>query len=67
MTSITGVTFAEAWRGRVKVKLAGIEVGFLGRTEFLRNKALAARPKDLLDIALLEEVTPPRRRSTKRR
>jgi len=65
MTSISGVTFRQAWLGRLKVRLAGKEIGFLGRAEFLRNKAASARPKDLLDIALLEEVEAPARRRLK--
>jgi len=65
MTSISGVSFREAWRGRVKVRLGGTEIGFLGREEFLRNKTASGRPKDLLDLALLEEVGFPRRRPRK--
>jgi hypothetical protein len=65
MTSISGVSFHQAWRGRVTTTLDGIEVGFLGRAEFLRNKTASGRPKDLLDIALLEEVAPPARRPRK--
>jgi hypothetical protein len=29
MTSISGVSFRQAWRGRVKVMLDGMEIGFL--------------------------------------
>lgn len=62
MTGITGVTFAQAWKGRVRARLGRHEVGFLGRREFVANKRAAARPKDLLDIALLEEARPIRHR-----
>jgi hypothetical protein len=31
-------------------------LGFLGRADLIRNKRSAGRTKDLLDIALLEEV-----------
>src|SRR5262249_5033900 len=58
MTTISGVTFARAWRGRIRARVGGIALGFLGRSEFLRNKrAPSGRPKDLLDVALLEEIT----------
>jgi hypothetical protein len=57
MTSISGVSFRDAWRGRLRVRLDGIQIGFLGRREFIRNKAASGRPKDLLDIALLGEVS----------
>lgn len=56
MTSITGVTFARAWRGRVQVKLGGLEIGVLGRDEFLENKRATARPHDLADVAMVEEI-----------
>lgn len=70
MTSISGVTFADAWRGRVVVSLAGHSVAVLGREEFLRNKRASARAKDLADIALVEELqgtTPPARESKRSR
>lgn len=56
MTSITGVTFAQAWRGRVKARLGGYEIGVLGREEFLQNKRATARPQDLADVAIIEEI-----------
>jgi len=55
MTSISGVTFPRAWRGRTKARLGSHTIGFLGRREFILNKAASGRPKDLLDIILLEE------------
>jgi hypothetical protein len=56
MTSISGVDFARAWKGRLRVRYAGRFLGFLGRAELIRNKRSAGRTKDLLDIALLEEA-----------
>ena len=56
MTSITGVTFAEAWRGRVRAKLGGFEIAVLGRDAFLKNKRATARPHDLADVAMVEEI-----------
>lgn len=61
MTSITGVTFEEAWRTRKAGKMGRHRVSFLGKDALIRNKRAAGRPKDLLDIALLEEGEPPRR------
>jgi hypothetical protein len=63
MTSITGVSFARAWAGRRRVRMGFRLVGFLGRAELVRNKKLAGRPKDLLDLALLAETAGPRRLS----
>src|SRR5258708_5963272 len=58
LTSITGVTFARAWKGRRRLKLDKQLVGFLGEAELKRNKRAAGRPKDLLDLELLKEVRP---------
>ena len=58
MTSITGVTFAEAWRTRKPGKMGAHRVAFLGRDALIRNKRASGRPKDLLDVALLEEGLP---------
>jgi hypothetical protein len=63
MTSITGVPFAEAWRGRTRVSIAGNQVGFLGLAELIKNKTASGRAKDRLDLALIEEAgLRPRRR-----
>lgn len=56
MTSISGVDFARAWKGRAKAKLGRFTVGFLGKKELVANKRASRRTKDLLDLALLEEV-----------
>jgi hypothetical protein len=56
MTSITGVGFAEAWAGRRRSRFGDLVVPFLGPRELVKNKLAAARPKDLADIALLDEV-----------
>ena len=55
MTSIDGVDFEVAWSGRLIARLGEHEVGFLGRQELIANKHASGRPKDLADIALLEE------------
>lgn len=62
MTGISGVSFEQAWRSRVKVRLGPHEVGFLGRRAFIANKRAAGRPHDALDLALLAEARPRRRR-----
>lgn len=54
LTQITGVAFDEAWPGRIELDLKDTRVAFLGREALLRNKRAAARPKDLLDVELLE-------------
>ena len=50
ITSISGVTWEEAWRGRVTGEMGGQPVCYLGLTEFIANKKASGRPKDLGDI-----------------
>jgi len=56
MTSISGVPFRDAWKGRLRARLGPIEVPFLGVSELKRNKLASGRPKDLADLAMLEEI-----------
>lgn len=49
MTSISGVSFEDAWRSRVTASLDGLQVDFIGREELIRNKRASGRSKDLLD------------------
>lgn len=55
MTSISGVNFATAWRGRLVAQLGARRVPVLGRAEFVINKRASGRTKDLLDLELLGE------------
>ncbi len=55
MTSIDGVDFARAWKNRLVAPFGTRRVGFLGRREMIANKRASGRPKDLADVALLEE------------
>jgi hypothetical protein len=60
LTSITGVSFAAAWKGRVVSQIDDLEVSYLGEAELRTNKAATGRPKDALDLELLGP--PPRSR-----
>ncbi len=53
LTSISGVAFEEAWPGRIEASIDGVPFGVLGRDALLRNKLVAGRPKDLLDVGSL--------------
>jgi hypothetical protein len=55
LTSISGVSFPEAWEGRLYGTLFDVPVTFIGRTEFVRNKRATARPRDLEDLRSLGE------------
>jgi predicted nucleotidyltransferase len=54
LTTISGVTFPEAWGNRVPALLDGIPVSFLRREDLLKNKRASGRPKDLGDLSNLE-------------
>lgn len=53
MTSIDGITFEEAWAGRVEGTYEGERVFFIGKPDLIRNKAASRRPQDLADLDLL--------------
>ena len=66
LTGIDGVTFAEAWRGRVDAEFVASPLFVIGREALIKNKRAAGRDKDLLDVALLERSPRPRRRRGRR-
>jgi hypothetical protein len=54
ITSIDGVSFTQAWEGRVESTYGGVPVAYIGRAELIANKKAAGRPQDLADVAYLE-------------
>ena len=54
LTTLTGITFSEAWPHRVRGNLGDVEVDFIGRADFIRNKRATGRHRDLGDIEGLE-------------
>ncbi len=50
LTSISGVDFDAAWRGRTTLRVGGLELPFISRDDLLANKRASGRPKDLADI-----------------
>lgn len=54
VTAIDGVTFAEAWAGRVGGRFGRESVFYLGKAELIRNKRAAGRTQDLADLDALE-------------
>lgn len=55
ITSITGISWKEAWSGKINGRYGDIPVYYLGRRQFLSNKKAVGRKKDLADIEALEE------------
>jgi hypothetical protein len=55
LTSISGVTFDDAWTDRVAGEIEGERVSFISRRAFLQNKRATGRTKDIADIESLGE------------
>ena len=56
LTSISGVSFDDAWASRQAVCFGIVEASVLGKDALLRNKRAAGRPRDLLDADELERL-----------
>jgi len=56
LTGIDGVSFEEAWAEREQVDFHGVTLFVIGRAALLANKRASGRKKDLVDVALLEEL-----------
>lgn len=54
LTQLTGVSFVDAWADRVRHPVGPLDVDFIGKAAFIRNKRATGRPQDLADIAALE-------------
>lgn len=54
LTELTGLTFQEAWPDRMRRLFGDVEVDFIGRAAFIRNKRQIGRAKDLADIEGME-------------
>ena len=55
LTDLTGLIFSDAWPDRVRRAFGDVEVDFIGRAWFIRNKRATGRPKDLGDIEGMED------------
>lgn len=56
MNHIDGVSFKEAWKGRLTAQFGDHQVHFLGLAELRANKLAAGRAKDLADLGLIDEM-----------
>lgn len=51
---LDGVGFDEAWEAKVEGEVLGVKTWIISKRDFIRTKKATARPKDLLDLELLE-------------
>lgn len=56
LTSITDVAFEGAWENRVTVRIDGLEIPVLGRSDLIRNKRAVGRTRDMADIEELQDA-----------
>ena len=56
LTTISGVSFDEAWADRFRATIGGRALDVLGLATLVRNKRASGRTKDLLDVELLREA-----------
>jgi hypothetical protein len=56
LNDIDGVTFEEAWKGKIRTTYGGQTVYVIGKTDLIKNKKAAGRKQDLVDIDNLEKM-----------
>ncbi len=56
LTSISGVSFDDAWASRARSKLDGLSISLLGFDALIKNKTASGRDKDLVDVRKLKAV-----------
>lgn len=54
LTSLPGTTFDEAWTRRLEVRLRGMQIAVVSKTDQIRLLKAAGRPRDLEDAEVLE-------------
>ena len=59
LSGITGVSFDDAWSRRLELRVGATDVGILSKTDFVTNKKALGRPKDIADMAMLDDAEPP--------
>jgi len=50
LTSITGVSFPEAWQTRIPTNIGQLEISVISKELLVRNKLATGRPQDLADV-----------------
>jgi hypothetical protein len=50
LTSLTGISFDEAWNDRAEAEFGGVRTNFIGREALIKNKKSTGRPQDLADL-----------------
>ena len=59
LTSVSALTFDEAWKNRLTATFGSGTYPVLGRNDLMTNKAAVGRPQDLIDLDLLRRFSKP--------
>jgi hypothetical protein len=62
LNDISGVSFSECYRRRVRERMEGLTINFIDLPELIANKRASGRAKDLADLENLPSVPTRRRR-----
>lgn len=57
ITDLSGLNFSEAYARKVKGNYLGIDTYFISIEELIKNKEIAGRDKDLLDIKWIKQYS----------
>ena len=55
ITSLTGISWEDAYSNRVQGKYGNVPVSYIGRDQFILNKKATGRKRDLADLEALGE------------
>ncbi|MCB1130646.1 MAG: nucleotidyltransferase [Verrucomicrobiae bacterium] len=58
LTGLSGISWDEAWSQRIAGTLDGLDVWFLSKDCYIKNKLASGRPQDLADVARLRQIRP---------
>lgn len=56
ITSISGVSFKEAWNNRTVGKYGNISANFISKSDLIKNKKATGRAQDIADIEKLKKI-----------
>ena len=62
LNDISGVSFSDCYRRRVRARMEGLTINFIDLPELIANKQASGRAKDLADLENLPSVPTRRRR-----
>jgi len=66
LTSLTGLTFAAAWKKRRRGRFGKNRIHLMSERDFVRNKRALGRARDLADAEEVESILKGRRRGSRR-